>query len=718
MKNIYTLLTAVISTIVIFTTISSAEITELGSIKINSVFKDVKIAGDYAYVAADYDGLRIFNISDPAHPTEAGHYDTPGNAGRIEIVDHYAYIADTQNGVLILDIADPANITLTAHYPTTGWAQDLQVVDNHLFVSDGTTFLVLDITDKANPDSIGSYGNNTKGFDIKGNLACIVTSLLGVVTLDMTDPVHPQQLGALSLQGQPSNVIIVGTTAYVSTRNVLVAVDISDPTKPLQIGSFRVEDSGATMISIVNDVGYWPMGDLGIGVLDTYNPAKLTLEWSGVLRADVGTVRSLALSGSLGYAVYGNGLLSVMDLSGYAEGFDHPIRFIDRLQITGDARGVASNGNYLYVASDRGFQVWDVSTPSSPMLVGNIASIKAGTVEISGNFAFTEEWGGKLHVINITDPLNPLEVGALAIDGDGYDIFMQGNLAYISNGASGLRIVDITDPAHPAETGFYYSEAFQIRQTAVRGDYAYCASFWAGLVVLDISKPALPDSVSAFAIGASVNSVALTGNYAITGHGSGLTVFDITDMAHPDSISTLTLPETGISTITVVGKYLICTDYSLGLWVVDFSVPTAPTVVATWGTPGPAFDVAINGAVAYIADDAYGIQIVDISRFTGGIVSVNDPIRLDAPKSFTLSPSYPNPFNSTVRIGFSLPNTATVNVSISDLTGRQVSTVADGRYTAGSHNVLWNAHGLAAGSYFVRMESAGIIQTQRINLIK
>ena len=62
----------------------------------------VAVAGNYAYVAYDYNGLVIVDVSNKAAPTLAGSYDTAGGAWGVAVAGNYAYVADGSNGLDIL----------------------------------------------------------------------------------------------------------------------------------------------------------------------------------------------------------------------------------------------------------------------------------------------------------------------------------------------------------------------------------------------------------------------------------------------------------------------------------------------------------------------------------------------------------------------------------------------------------------------------------------
>jgi len=90
----------------------------------------------------------------------------------------------------------------------------------------------------------------------------------------------------------------------------------------------------------------------------------------------------------------------------------------------------------------------------------------------------------------------------------------------------------------------------------------------------------------------------------------------------------------------------------------------------------------------------------------------------DLPSQFALYPAYPNPFNPTTSIGFSLPVGGKVSLLVFDVSGRQVTELFDGWRPAGRHAVSFDASGLANGVYWVRMQAGKFQQVQKLLLIK
>ena len=88
------------------------------------------------------------------------------------------------------------------------------------------------------------------------------------------------------------------------------------------------------------------------------------------------------------------------------------------------------------------------------------------------------------------------------------------------------------------------------------------------------------------------------------------------------------------------------------------------------------------------------------------------------PVDFALSAAYPNPFNPSTTIGFALPNDIKVILEVYNLKGQLVHTLTDGIMDAGYHHVVWDAHQMASGMYFIKMTAGDYIDTQKIMLLK
>ncbi len=97
---------------------------------------------------------------------------------------------------------------------------------------------------------------------------------------------------------------------------------------------------------------------------------------------------------------------------------------------------------------------------------------------------------------------------------------------------------------------------------------------------------------------------------------------------------------------------------------------------------------------------------------------VTEPVTSKLPKEFVLHPNYPNPFNSSTTISYSLPISGNVDLKIFDLQGREVQSVYSGSTHAGSYRASFDGKGLASGTYFVRLQMGEAVRIQKIVLLK
>ena len=90
----------------------------------------------------------------------------------------------------------------------------------------------------------------------------------------------------------------------------------------------------------------------------------------------------------------------------------------------------------------------------------------------------------------------------------------------------------------------------------------------------------------------------------------------------------------------------------------------------------------------------------------------------ELPGEFSLEGNYPNPFNPQTSITFSMPEAATVRLTVYDLLGRQVALLVDGNLSAGKHEVRFDATNLPSGQYLYRLTTPKGEFTKMMMLLK
>ncbi|MBC8278177.1 MAG: T9SS type A sorting domain-containing protein [FCB group bacterium] len=88
------------------------------------------------------------------------------------------------------------------------------------------------------------------------------------------------------------------------------------------------------------------------------------------------------------------------------------------------------------------------------------------------------------------------------------------------------------------------------------------------------------------------------------------------------------------------------------------------------------------------------------------------------PEFYELSKNYPNPFNPSTTLTYSLPSAAEVLLTVYDVSGRHVATLAEGFQQPGSHTEVFDGQNLASGIYFATLQAGSFSQTQKLILLK
>ena len=80
--------------------------------------------------------------------------------------------------------------------------------------------------------------------------------------------------------------------------------------------------------------------------------------------------------------------------------------------------------------------------------------------------------------------------------------------------------------------------------------------------------------------------------------------------------------------------------------------------------------------------------------------------------------AYPNPFNPSTNIEYSISTSGNVKIAIYDVTGRQVDIIYNDYQSSGSHSIIWNAINSPSGIYYMQIQAQNDIHTQKVVLLK
>lgn len=287
----------------------------------------------------------------------------------------------------------------------------------------------------------------------------------------------------------------------------------------------------------------------------------------------------------------------------------------------GPCYDVSVSGDIACYGNGGKLVVMNISDPEEAAELGSIVlpSVILG-ITIEGNFVYVADWRAGLRIIDISTPSNPSEVGFLNTNGYAYKVVVQGGFAFLADGYEGLRIIDVSNPTTPQEVGFYDTEG-TAKDISISNQYAYIADKMGGTRIIDVSNPINPFEVYNIELIDSdgAESVSLSGDYAYISEGSNIRVFDVSNPVDPIQIAAFTDDFFSYNIIADQNRLYVLSGWDLDeLVILDISTPSTPSQLSRiflgryyfWD---PLQGIHIENQHAYIACGVDGLQIVNIA---------------------------------------------------------------------------------------------------------
>jgi hypothetical protein len=147
-----------------------------------------------------------------------------------------------------------------------------------------------------------------------------------------------------------------------------------------------------------------------------------------------------------------------------------------------------------------------------------------------------------------------------------------------------------------------------------------------------------------------------------------------------------------------------------------------------WGHTGG--DLGVHTAMFYSPAEGTGVVLLCNAEgiysgfwtlmltvlFDYAVTSIEDEIIL--PISCKLSQNFPNPFNPTTKIKYSIPQTSNVVIKVFDILGNEIETLVNEEKQIGTDEITWNAEQLPSGVYFYRLQANDFVETKKMVLMK
>jgi hypothetical protein len=167
----------------------------------------------------------------------------------------------------------------------------------------------------------------------------------------------------------------------------------------------------------------------------------------------------------------------------------------------------------------------------------------------------------------------------------------------------------------------------------------------------------------------------------------------------------------------------------LKVQITNFGVTGTPPTLNSWTYIDPThIQIDINTTMASVSQpgEKYTVRVTNPDGQVAAAAVlrvVSSPLAVDPREApFALGAVSPNPSVGTTQFEFSLPREAPVRLTIVDLAGREVATLANGTATAGTHHKTWDGrtpHGpVPSGMYYVRYEAGGEVKVRRFAVVR
>jgi len=288
-----------------------------GFTKSDGFAEGIVVAGDLAFLADGFTGLRVLDVSNPHLPGQIGALGTEGYAEAIVRQDDLVYLADNAKGLRIVDVSAPNTPKLLGIYgQVSGAVVGVAVSGTTAYIRDSKSgLLVLDVSDPAQPAMIGGafLAGDGRSLEIHGSLLYVGDGWQGVRIVDVAEPTAPQVVGKYEVFGFVSALAVVAPVAYVAYGlDGVRTLDVSEPTAPVELGLVKPDgDDHVWQVRPVAELLYIANGFQGVRAFSTADPTAL----AEVATYDtLGYARDMDVRGAYVFVADGQNLLQVFEV--------------------------------------------------------------------------------------------------------------------------------------------------------------------------------------------------------------------------------------------------------------------------------------------------------------------------------------------------------------------------------------------------------------------
>jgi hypothetical protein len=662
--------------------------------------------------------LIIMDFSDPDQPDTLAQVVTRGFIRKLVLFNEQVIIATESNDLLVIDISDIRNPQLVVSEFISLF--DMVMRDSLLFVcgrSAENAFNIFDLSDPLEIRQVESLSLDYVPVRIAvANDMVLVAEIPGRYSfIDITDSQHPILVHSGFLEGRLKGIALFDQLAFISgyTNPEFHLLDISDPNTIHEIALLDLNRAARSMV-FEDQILYLADEGTRVSKIDLADPAHpVELEHQNFPR---GSGQELALSEHFIFVAASHAGLLALPREDPGPGF-MPVEYFPGA----DLYFLQKYGDMLYTVGGSGLvKGIDISEKAHPKTVfESFVFHNADPIAMMNHhdrlILISTHDGMK--IMDLTDPETPVVSQEKELDGWNRTATLGNDLVFVTNTDEELFAIDLESESLEI-IPLLSSLGGAVNDLTVSEQVLYAARRDSNVQIIDCHDLDHPVRGNILDDSESANCVAVYNDYLYVGKRSTIKIYDLSDPLNPSLENTIDVGRTVLD-IVLQDQFMVTLHGYGGVYVHDLFDPLAPTQIGHFDTFDFAKQVFLDLPHVYVADDRDGVYILR----NDAVVSVDHATTAAVPGTFELLPAYPNPFNNSTTLAFSLPVAAKVSLSIHNLLGQTVRSWPDKHYSSGRHQVHWNGRSdqdvdLSSGIYFVKMQAGAQVALRKMVLVR
>ena len=711
----------------------------------------VDVADNYAYVTNVRGSLAVVSVENPEVPEIVRFVE--GNQRMSEIYyaladDDYLYLSSVGGTFLLFDRSDPSNPQeLSRVFCGSGREGGKLLVNDGLvyFASaDGSKVISLE-----NPGQVEIVGEFEPALDFRLRDQYLYGFCGNILVWELNDPLQPQMLQWINgpaygpdLDLMDDFAICAGGIYGPRIVNISNPENIFFTEDPYIYGIYGMLDVQLDMLYVTNHVNTGQRLNSGFKVFSLENylaPQEIaSFDFQGMsYYIDIdGNYAYLGSSWANWDGLY---VVSIEDLD------NMELRGHYNSQGSNGVTNIIADGQYLIAINDRmSIHVSDVSDPNNPRIIQYAYPFeRVNDVHTDGRYVFATGYNNRndnrqgVTIYSRDEFPELVEIGTCETTVFPGHMISFGDYLYVNNYSSGpgLSIVSIADPTDPIEVNII-EEIGAGSVCLVSGNFLIVGERYGGIKVFSLINPEEPELLGWYDTPGRLQGLTIRNDYLTVGDRYAISQYDISRATGSWNLE-LSVDHIDFDSVTVdtsvIGEFSLTNDGRLPVEILDINIdnPVFSLMSDTSFTLEPAAEAIVqvtfnpNESIAYEGTLTINTERRDLEvRLTGrgqpvGVSCDVTPV----PLVTSLSAPYPNPFNSTIQICYSIPYATDVKLSIYDVSGRLVNNLVYGKQNAGFYNVFWkgdNRNGIpvTSGIYFFHFKAGSFMKINKMMLIK